>query len=112
MIYREGKKIDGLLMIINFQKVFDLYNNGNLCVLFFCVKLGFTTNLIKLFQPFNTDSASFLQFGVLSEFFSIKTGYKQSNPAASYQFILCGQILNLLIEKVRILKGLQLIYRI
>ena len=63
--------------------------------------------MIKWVQLFNTDiSAPVLQFGVLSEFFSIKRGCKQGDPLAPYLFLLCGQTLYLLIQDNKNIKGI------
>ena len=105
MNYTEDNKIDGLLMLIDFEKAFDSISWKFMYLVL--EKLGFTSNLIKWVQLFNTDiSASVLQFGVLSEFFSIKRGCKQGDPLAPYLFLLCGQILYLLIENNNNIKGI------
>ena len=105
MNFTEDNKIDGLLMLIDLEKTFDSISWKFMYLVF--EKLGFTSNLIKWVQLFDTDiSASILQFGVLSEFFSIKRGCKQGDPLASYLFLLCGQILYLLIENNNNIKGI------
>ena len=106
MNYTEDNKIDGLLMLIDFEKAFDSISWKFMYLVL--EKLGFTSNLIKGVQLFNTDiSASVLQFGVLSEFFSIKRCCKKRcDPLAPYLFLLWGQMLYLLIENNNNIKGI------
>ena len=105
MNYTENKQIDGLLMLIDFEKAFDsiswnfLYN-----VLEY---LGFGKAFIRWIRILNNDIyASVLQSGIKSEFFKIQRGCKQSDPIAAYLFIIGGQILNYLISQNIEIKGL------
>ena len=105
MNYTENKQIDGLLMLIDFEKAFDsiswnfLYN-----VLEY---LGFGKAFIRWIRILNNDIyASVLQSGIKSEFFKIQRGCKQGDPIAAYLFIIGGQILNYLISQNIEIKGL------
>ena len=70
-------------------------------------KFGFTKKFIKWIKLFNTNiKASILQFGFLSGFLSIERLCKQGNPLAPYLFLLCVQILCLLITQNRFIKGI------
>ena len=70
-------------------------------------KFGFTDHLIKWVRLFNTNiNASVLQFGILSDFFQINRGCKQSDPLAPYLFLICAQILYLLIDSNKMIKGI------
>ena len=44
----------------------------------------------------------------MSEHFQIKRGCRQRDPIASYIFILCGQILTLLIKQNKNIRGLNI----
>ena len=92
----ENKNIDGLLMLIDFEKAFDsvswkfLYKTLN----FF----NFGEDIISWIKVFNNDiTAYIMQCGFLSEPLQIKRGCRQGDPIASYLFLLCGQILYLVV---------------
>ena len=107
MHYTEVKELDGLLMLIDFEKAFDsiswrfMYNT----LRFF----GFGSSFIHWIKLFNNNiKASVLQAGVKSDFISIERGCKQGDPIAAYLFILCGQVLNYLIKKNKKIKGISI----
>ena len=55
---------------------------------------------MKWIKLLNTDiTATILQAGVLSDFFQKQRGCKQGDPILTLKFIVCLQILNLLIKK-------------
>ena len=92
MSYAESNNIDGLLMLIDFKKAFDSISWKFMYHTLY--KFGFTKKFIKWIKLFNTNiKACILQFGFLSDFFSIERGCKQGDPLAPYQFLLCAQIL-------------------
>ena len=107
MNYTEKNKIDGLLMLIDFEKAFDsiswkfMYN-----VLEY---LGFTPNFINWIKLLNNNiQATVIQAGCKSEFFKIEKGCKQGDPIAAYLFILCAQILTYMINQNDKIKGLKI----
>ena len=103
--YTEDNKIDGLLMLIDFEKAFDSISWKFMYLVL--EKFGFTDHLIKWVRLFNTNiNASVLQFGILSDFFQINRGCKQGDPLAPYLFLLCAQILYLLIDSNKMIKGI------
>ena len=105
MSYTENNNIDGLLMLIDFEKAFDSISWKFMYHTLY--KFGFTQKFIKWIKLFNTNiKASILQFGFLSDFFSIERGCKQGDPLAPYLFLLCAQILCLLISQNRLIKGI------
>ena len=96
MHHAEEKNINGILLLIDFEKAFDslswtfIYN-----VLSY---FGFDDTLIKWIKLFNTDiEARICQAGFLSEPIEIKRGCRQGDPISCYQFILAAEILALLI---------------
>ena len=106
MNYTEQRDIDGLLMFIDFEKAFDsiswkfLYEvlNG----------LGFGPDFIKWIKLFNSNiNAAVLQSGFLSEFINIERGCKQGDSVAPYLFIICAQILFVLIHNNSNIKGVK-----
>ena len=93
-------------MPIDFEKAFDsiswkfLYN-----VLKF---MGFGTEFIRWIKLFNCNvQASVIQCGILSSFFTIKRGCRQGDPSSPYLFILCGQILSILIQNDKNINGIK-----
>ena len=94
MNYTESNKLDGLLMLIDFEKAFDsiswkfLFNTLE--------TLGFGQEFIKWIKILNKNiSGSVVQAGVKSEFFRIERGRKQGVPIAAYLFILCTQTMTI-----------------
>ena len=105
MNYTRQKNIPGLLMLIDFQKAFD---SVSWKFLHETLKaFGFKDNFCKWITVLNTKiKASILQCGVLSEFFDIERGCRQGDPIAAYLFLLCGQIMYLLLMNNDNLKGI------
>ena len=103
--YTEINNIDGLSMLIDFEKAFDsvswkfLYN-----VLKF---LGFTESFIRWINILNYDiRATIVQAGCKSDFFVIERGCKQGDPIAAYLFLICAQILTYMIKQNPNIRGL------
>ena len=97
MHFTEVKNIDGILLLIDFEKAFDslswnfMYN----VLLYF----GFDDQLIDWIKLFNKDvEARICQSGILSDPIVIKRGCRQGDPISCYQFILAAEILALLIS--------------
>ena len=106
MNYTEQRDIDGLLKLIDFKKAFDsiswkfLYEVLN--------RLGFGPYFIKWIKLFNSNiKAIVLQSGFLSVFINIERGCKQGDPIAQYLFIICAQILFVLIHNNSNIKGVK-----
>ena len=92
MKYTEYKNMDGLIMLIDFEKAFDSVSWNFLYGVLRRYK--FNENFINWITLFNTGiTGTILQAGVLSEPFPIKRGCKQGDPIAPYLFLLCAQIL-------------------
>ena len=107
MHYTQNENIPGLLMLIDFQKAFDsvswkfLYSALTL--------FGFKENFCKWIRILNTNvKAAILQCGVLSDFFDIERGCRQGDPISPYLFIICAQIMFLLIKNEKNLKGISI----
>ena len=107
MHHVDEKNQDGLLLLIDFEKAFDSISWRFMYrVLSF---LGFKNGLINWIKLFNTEvKASVIQCGILSEFFNISSGARQGDPIAAYVFILCAQILHLLIQSNTNIKGIKI----
>ena len=107
MHYTQRNDIPGLLMLIDFQKAFDSVSwkfLHNILTLF-----GFKDEFCKWIRILNTNvRAAVLQSGILSEFFDIERGCRQGDPISAYLFILCAQVMLVLIENESNLKGIQI----
>ena len=86
-------------MLIDFQKAFDSVSIVSI--------FGFKESFCKWIKVLNTNViAAVLQRGTLSELFNIERGCRQGDPISAYLFILCAQIMFLLIVNNRRLKGI------
>ena len=103
--YANCNDIPGLLMLMDFQKAFDSVSWKFLYSILFI--FGFKDSFCKCIKVLNTNViAAVLQCGTLSEFFNIERGCRQGDPISAYLFILCAQIMLLLIVNDRSLKGI------
>ena len=105
MHYTESKNIPGLLVLIDFEKAFDSISWSFIykALQFF----GFGEYIIEWVKILNTNfKASVLQSGYLSNQFNIERGCRQGDPVAPYLFILCAEILAILIKQNKDIKGI------
>ena len=103
--YANCNNISGLLMLIDFQKAFDSVSWKFLYTILSL--FGFQNGFCTWIKVLNTNViASVLQCGTLSNFFPIERGCRQGDPISAYLFILCAQIMFLLIVNDRNLKGI------
>ena len=105
MAYTEFKNIPGLLVLIDFEKAFDSISWS------FIYKVleyfGFGKKFIEWIRILNTNiKASILQCGYLSEQINIERGCRQGDPIAPYLFLLCAEILAILIKQNKDIKGI------
>ena len=103
--YSQCEDIPGLLMLIDFQKAFDSvsWKFLNSTLKFFGFKKGFC----KWIQVLNTNiKASVLLSGFLFEFIDIERRCHQGDPILSRMFIICAQVMLLLILNNKSIKGI------
>lgn len=105
MAYTESEHLPGFLVWIDFEKVFDSISWS------FIYKVlnyfGFGKNFIDWIKILNTNfKASVLQCGHLSKQISIERGCRQGDPIAPYLFLLCAEILSILIKQNNHIKGI------
>ena len=92
-------------MLIDFKKAFDCisWNFLNNCLEFF----NFGNDIRKWIKVFNQNiKGTIIQCGHFSEFFEIKRGCRQGDPISPYLFIICAEILSVLMKKDMNIKGI------
>ena len=94
--YTEDFDISGLLVLVDFEKAFDsiswkfLYSVLNY--------FNFGPSILKWVSTFNYEiKASVIQCGKMSKLFNVERGCRQGDPLAAYMFILCAQILLMMV---------------
>ena len=108
-IFFEAKKqnVPGLLTVIDFEKAFDSvsWNFIKETLVFF----NFGPSIIKWIETFyNQAQSCVIQNGHLSEFFNLGRGCRQGDPLSPYLFLLCGEILAIMIRENKLIGGIQL----
>ena len=107
MHYVEEQNIPGLLLLVNFEKVFESISWSFLNE---CLKvLGFGNGFIRWISTFNTEIyASVLQCGYLSNPIHVGRGCRQGDPIAPYLFIICSFFLTAMVNQDKLVKGIKL----
>lgn len=105
MNYTEQNDIQGLLLLIDFEKAFDSLSWK------FIQKalkyLNFGQSLIRWVDIFYKNiSSAVSQCGYLSSFFNIGRGCRQGDPLSPYLFIICAEFLSTLIRTNKKIKGI------
>lgn len=105
----EAKKqhVGGLLMLIDFEKAFDSvsWNFIKESLIFF----NFGPSLIKWVEVFyNQAQSCVIQNGKLSGLFDLERGCRQGDPLSPYLFLLCGEILAIMIRENKKIGGMTL----
>ena len=107
MAYVEEHDQPGLLMLIDFEKAFDSVSWRFLYKTFDFFNFGsYIQTWIKILN--NDITATVQQSGFNSPPFPISRGCRQGDPIASYEFLLCAQILYLLIMQNKEIKGIDI----
>ena len=98
MMYTDINDIPGLLLLIDFEKAFDSISHEFIMqVLDF---FNFGTSIKSWVKLFYEDAFScVLVNGHLTNRFKIERGCRQGDPLSPYIFLLCAEILNILVRK-------------
>ena len=103
--YTEKHKIPGLLLLIDFEKAFDSVAWTFIRKTFNFFKFGNTIKKwIDIFYK-NIKSCVIVN-GEVSQWFNICRGCRQGDPLSPYIFILCAEILSLMLRKNKHIKGI------
>ena len=101
------QEIPGLLLSIDFQQAFDSISWKFIHkVLNYCNFGPSIQRWVKLFQT-GVESC-ILQNGFMSDFFLLKRGCRQGDPISPYIFILCVEVLGMMIRKSKDVKGIKI----
>ena len=103
----EELNIPGLLLIIDFEKAFD------------SISWEFINKVLKFFNSgesiikwvsvsYKNISSAVIQSGFLSEFFPVQRGCRQGNPLSPYIFLLCAEILALMLKSNEDIQGIKI----
>ena len=103
----KNQNIPGLLLSIDFQQAFDSISWKFISKTLDYYNFGPSfKNWIQLFQ--NGTESCILQNGFLSDFFYLQRGCRQGDPISPYIFILCAEVLSIMIRKEKSVKGINI----
>ena len=103
----ENQNIPGMVLLLDFEKAFDSVSWNFIYKVFEFFNFGeYFISLIRIIL--NDIKLCVIQHGFFSEFFSIGRGCRQGDPASPYIFLLCVEILGLMIRENKDLKGIYL----
>ena len=103
--YTEKNKIPGLLLLIDFEKAFDSVAWNFIKEVFDFLNFG--NSIKKWIEVFYKNIKScVIVNGEVSQWFNICRGCRQGDPLSPYIFILCAEILSLLLRKNKHIKGI------
>ena len=105
--YTDQHKIPGLLLLIDFEKAFDSVNWGFIykCLTFF----NFGPSFINWIKTFYCNIKTCVTVnGQVSDWFNIYRGCRQGDPISPYIFIICAEILSIMIKSNKDIKGVKI----
>ena len=101
------QQIPGFLLSIDFQQAFDSISWKFIHNVLDYFNFGPSIKRwIKLFQ--SGVESCILQNGFMSDFFQLKRGCRQGDPISPYIFILCVEVLGMMIRKSSHVKGIKI----
>lgn len=107
MHFTEYNNIPGLLMLIDFEKAFDSISRNFIFTALEFFNFGPSINRwIKTFN--NGIKMCVIQNGHISEYIYPERGCRQGDPISPYLFLLCAEILGIIIRNNQNIKGIVL----
>ena len=105
LFYTEKHQIPGMLLLIDFASAFDTVSwNFMFKVLTF---FNFGSSFIQWIKTFYADIEScVIVNGHMSEWFFPRRGCRQGDPLSPYLFILCAEVMSILLRKNNKIKGI------
>ena len=91
--------------MIDFEKAFDSISWSFIYKVL--TYFGYGMNIVNWVKILNTNfKASVLQSGFISEQFTVQRGCRQGDPVSPYLFILCAEILAVLVKHNKNIRGI------
>jgi hypothetical protein len=107
LIYTEVNNIPGMLLLIDFEKAFDTLSHK--FILETLKAFNFGTNIRRWFGTlYENASSSIIINGNISKPFQIQRSCRQGDPLSPYIFVLCAEILSLMIRQNRDINGISI----
>lgn len=108
MEFCQMQKINGMLVLIDFQKAFDLLSWS--FINFILKMYNFPAYIISWINILYSDknTSCVMNNGWSSQFFNIGRGVKQGCPLSPYLFILCGEVLSNAINNCSDIEGIDI----
>ena len=95
----------GLVLLIDFEKAFDSVSWKFIFKVLEFFNFGeFFINCIKVLL--RDAKLCVIQNGIFSEFFNIGRGCRQGDPISSYLFLICAEIMGIMIRNNTLIKGI------
>ena len=105
MHYLEENDLEGLLLLVDFEKAFDSVEWDFLRNAL--ISFNFGPSIIKWFDTFYANSKScVINNGHMSNFFSLGRGCRQGDPLSPYLFIIGVELLSLQLKANPDIKGI------
>jgi hypothetical protein len=106
MNYTNVENVPGMLLLIDFEKAFDSlsWNFIQKCLKFF----NFGLIVQKFVRTLYNDASSCVQVnGQYSSWFGIRRGVRQGDPCSPYIYLICAEILSLIVKNTKGIKGIK-----
>ena len=107
MAFVNKEQIPGMIFSIDMEKAFDSVSWSFLerCLNFF----NFGPDMIRWIKSFYCNITSCILInGQYSDWFPIERGVRQGDPLSPYLYLICAEILSLMIRKNKAIKGIQI----
>lgn len=105
LVYTEKENIPGMLFTIDFEKAFDSVSWSFMQKCLHSFRFG--SDMVKWIKLFYTDITTCIYMnGQYSSWFPLKRGVRQGDPSAPYLYLICAEILSLMIRNNVNIKGI------